>query len=184
MSNIKNSGPPKVLEAHSALTAFRRQHFGIVRGRCLWLKYTRYFFRAYFHSAAVRQRLGTLVFDVWHFTSVQSLWRTACETAEHGLDTNPAVVRLFRNEQAEMLPTKRIKSWMSFQNLWRTAMKCQTSKIAARQRFWKLIQHLMRFVGNVSALFVVAVSHGLGTNPAAVRLFRNEQCRNVAYETH
>ena len=30
----------------------------------------------------------------------------------------------------------------------------------------------MRFVGNVSALFVVAVSHGLDTNPAAVRLFR------------
>ena len=27
------------------------------------------------------------------------------------------------------------------------------------------------FVGNVSALFVVAVSHGLDTNPAAVRLF-------------
>ena len=29
---------------------------------------------------------------------------------------------------AEMLPTKRIRSWMSFQNLWRTAMKCQISK--------------------------------------------------------
>ena len=27
-----------------------------------------------------------------------------------------------------MLPTKRMRSWMSFQNLWRTAMKCQISK--------------------------------------------------------
>ena len=32
--------------------------------------------------------------------------------------------------------------------------------IAVRHRFWKLILRLMRFVGNVSALFVVAVSHG------------------------
>ena len=29
-----HSGPPKVLEAHSAPNAFRRQRFGIVRGRC------------------------------------------------------------------------------------------------------------------------------------------------------
>ena len=29
---------------------------------------------------------------------------------------------------AEMLPTKRIRSGMSFQNLWRMAMKCQISK--------------------------------------------------------
>ena len=31
---------------------------------------------------------------------------------------------------------------------------------------------LVGSVGNVSAVFVVAVSHGLGTNPAAVLLFR------------
>ena len=30
-----------------------------------------------------------------------------------------------------MLPTKRIRSWMSFQNLWRTAMKCQISRTSA-----------------------------------------------------
>ena len=35
-----------------------------------------------------------------------------------------------------MLPTKRIKSWMSFQNLWRTAMKCQTSKTSV-QSLWR-----------------------------------------------
>ena len=48
---------------------------------------------------------------------------------------------------------------------------------AVRQRFWKPIQLLMRFVGNISALFVVAGSHGLDTNPAAVRLFRNRLFR-------
>ena len=36
---------------------------------------------------------------------------------------------------------------------------------------------LMRFVGNASALFVVAVSHGLDTNPAAVRLFRKRSAK-------
>ena len=105
-----HSGPPKVLEAHSTLNAFRRQRFGIVRGRCFaWFGHESCCCSAV--SEAVGQRLWTLVFDVWHF-------------------------------------------------------------IAARQRFWQLIQLLMRFVGNVSALFVVAVSHGLDTNPAAVRLFR------------
>ena len=105
-----HSRPPKVLEAHSAPNAFRRQRFGIVRGRCFaWFGHESCCCSAV--SEAVRQRLGTLVFDIWHF-------------------------------------------------------------IAVRQRFWKLIQLLMRFVGNVSALFVVAVSHGFGTNPAALRLFR------------
>ena len=33
---------------------------------------------------------------------------------------------------AETLPTKRIKCWMSFQNLWRAAMKCQTSKTSVQ----------------------------------------------------
>ena len=100
-----HSRPPKVLEAHSAPNAFRRQHFGIVRGRCFaWFRHAAV-------SQAVRQRLGALVLDIWHF-------------------------------------------------------------IAVRQRFWKLIQLLMRFVGNILALFVVAVLHGLDTNPAAVRLFR------------
>ena len=91
-------------------------------------------------------------------TSVQSVWPTASETAEEQQDScrNHAKQRprtmpkrclrnRFRNSRtaagfvskpcetattnnAEMLPTKRIRSWMSFQNLWRTAMKCQISK--------------------------------------------------------
>ena len=114
-----HSGPPKVLEAHSTPNAFRRQRFGIVRGRCFaWFGHESCCCSAV--SEAIRQRLWTLVFDVWHF-------------------------------------------------------------IPARQRFWKpiqhLSQHLLRFVGNVSALFVVAVSHGFGTNPAAVRLFRKRSAK-------
>ena len=50
---------------------------------------------------------------------------------------------------------------------------------AVRQRFWKLIQLLMRFVSNISALFVVAVSHGLGTKPAAVRRFRKRSAKGL-----
>ena len=37
----------------------------------------------------------------------------------------------------------------------------------------------MRFVGNISALCVVAVSHGLDTNPAAVRLFRKRSAKGL-----
>ena len=48
---------------------------------------------------------------------VQSLWRTACETAEQQQDSCP--------NHAKQRPRR---SWMSFQNLWRTAMKCQISK--------------------------------------------------------
>ena len=44
------------------------------------------------------------------------------------------------------------------------------------------IQLLMRFVGNVSALYVVAVSHGLDTNPAAVRLFRKRSAAGFGRE--
>ena len=49
-------------------------------------------------------------------TSVPSLWRTACETAEQQQDSCQ-------------------KCWMSFQNLWRAAMKCQTSKTSV-QSLW------------------------------------------------
>ena len=41
---------------------------------------------------------------------------------------------------AETLPTKRIKRRMSFQNLWRTAMKCQTSKLASQAFGGPLVQ--------------------------------------------
>ena len=88
----------KLIQRHCSPNAFRRQHFGIVRGRCFaWFRHESCCCSAV--AQAVRQRLRTLVFDVWHF-------------------------------------------------------------IAVRHRFWKLILRLMRFVGNVSALFVVAVSHG------------------------
>ena len=105
-----HSGPPKVSEAHSALNAFQRQHFGIVRGRC---------FAWFGHDPATVRLFRTcdvIVFDVGHF-------------------------------------------------------------VAVRHRLWKLLQLLTRSVDNVSALFVVAVSHGLDTNPATVRLFRRRSAK-------
>ena len=76
-------------------------------------------------------------------TSVQSLRQTASETAEQQQDSCPNHATATTNN-AETLPTKRVRSWMSFQNLWRAAMKCQTSK--------------------------------------TMRNSDHEQCRNVAYE--
>ena len=139
-------GPPKVLEAHLTLNAFRRQfrrqRFGIVRGRCIeWFGHESGCCSAV--SEAVRRRLWTLVFNVWHFIAArQRFWKLI----QH-------LMRFVAHSLFRMVFA-----------VWHF--------IAARQRFWKLIQLLMRFVGNVSALFVVAVSHGLDTNPAAVRLFR------------
>ena len=112
-----HSGPPKVLEAHSTLYAFRRQRFDIVRGRCFaWFWHESCCCSAV--SQAVRQRLWTLVFDVWRFIAVrQRFWKliqllmrfvgnisALCVVAvSHGLDTNPAAVRLFRKRSAKGL---------------------------------------------------------------------------------
>ena len=82
------------------------------------------------------------------WSSFQSLWRTATKWP-----TSKTITSHFRNSRtvagfvsepcetatthnAEMLPPKRIKSWMSFQNLWRAAMKCQTSKTSV-QSLWR-----------------------------------------------
>ena len=65
-----------------------------------------------------------------------------------------------------------------------------TLETLPRRAFWKrcavfavgdfsvvLFLLLVHSVGNVSAFFLVAVSHGLGTNPAAVRLFRKRSAK-------
>ena len=83
----------------------------------------------------------------------------------HGLGTNPAVVLLFRKRSPSTF-------WLGF--AWWLAglqvFRCTKVNVAEGNSFSFL---LVGSVGNVSAVFVVAVSHGLGTNPAAVLLFRN-----------
>ena len=39
--------------------------------------------------------------------------------------------------------------------------------------------YLVHSVSNVSAVFLAAVSHGLGMNPAAVRLFRKRFAKAI-----
>ena len=75
----------------------------------------------------------------------------------HGLDTNPATVRLFRMCDVIVFDVGHF--------------------VAVRHKLWKLLQLVTRSVDNVSALFVVAVSHGLDTNPATVRLFRRRSAK-------
>ena len=82
----------------------------------------------------------------------------------HGLGTNPAAVLLFRKRSPSTF-------WLGF--AWWLAglqvFRCTKVNVAEGNSFSFL---LVGSVGNVSAVFVVAVSHGLGTNPAAVLLFR------------
>ena len=82
----------------------------------------------------------------------------------HGLGTNPAAVLLFRKRSPSTF-------WLGF--AWWLAglqvFRCTKVNVAKGNSFSFL---LVGSVGNVSAVFVVAVSHGLGTNPAAVLLFR------------
>ena len=82
----------------------------------------------------------------------------------HGLGTNPAAVLLFRKRSPSAF-------WLGF--AWWLAglqvFRCTKVNVAEGNSFSFL---LVGSVGNVSAVFVVAVSHGLGTNPAAVLLFR------------
>ena len=130
---------------------------------------------------------------------VQSLWRTACETAEQQQDSCPNHAKqrprtmpkcCLRNalgaewasktfggplwnvkhqkpcetattNNAETLPTKRSKRRRSFQNLWRTAMKCHISKTS-----------------------VPSLRRTACETAEQKQNSDHEQCRNVAYETH
>ena len=102
---------------------------------------------------AVRQRFWKPIQLLMRFVgNISALFVVA---GSHGLDTNPAAVRLFRKRSAKGFGRKGYGS--SFSDIVR----------------------LMRFVGNISALFVVAVSHGLGTNPAAVRRLRKRSAKGL-----
>ena len=76
----------------------------------------------------------------------------------HGLGTNPAAVLLFRKRSPSTF-------WLGF--AWWLAglqvFRCTKVNVAEGNSFSIL---WVGFVGDVSGLFGVAVSHGLGTNPA------------------
>ena len=150
-------------------SAFRRQRFGIFSGCCFaWFGHESCCCSAV--SQAVRQRLWTLetlprqafwkrcaVFAVGDFsTLVHSVGNVSAfflVAVSHGLGTNPACndFRCFA-------------SWSTL--YWKRCAVFAVGDFAC-----------VRAVGDVSAFFLVAVSHGLGTNPAAVRLFRTRSAK-------
>ena len=134
--------PLKVLEAHSAPNAFRRQRFGIVRGRCFaWFGHESCCCSAV--SEAVGQRLWTLA---WWLAGFFFAFRSRFQKQRFG-------------------------SFLA-------AVSHGLGHYFFLSSFSDIVR-LMRFVGNISALFVVAVSHGLGTNPAAVRRLRKRSAKGL-----
>ena len=143
-------GPPKVLEAHSAPNAFRRQYFGIVRGRWFaWFGHESCCCSAV--SQAVRQRLWTQRF--WKL--IQRHCSPNAFRRQHFGIVRGRCFAWFRHESCCCSAVAQ-----AVRQRLRTLVFDVWHFIAVRHRFWKLILRLMRFVGNVSALFVVAVSHG------------------------
>ena len=100
----------------------------------------------------------------------------------HGLGTNPAAVRVFRERSfSTCCATFRHFFYLLFRMAWaRIWMLFECFGSASPKAFEAGdSSFLVRSVGNVSAvfraavaLFLSAVSHGLGTNLDAVRMFR------------
>ena len=146
-----HSRPPKVLEAHSAPNAFRRQHFGIVRGRCFaWFGHESCCCSAV--SEAVCQRLWTLAFDVWHFIAarqrfwklIQHFWHESCccsavsQAVRQRLGT--LVFDAFRTERFGIV-RGRCFAWFRHES-------CCSSAVseAVGQTLWTLVFHVWRFI--------------------------------------
>ena len=79
-------------------------------------------------------------------SDVSALFQAA---VSHGLGTNPAAVRVFRRRPRDPVVSSVLEAVDS-----------------------SSLKNLVHSVSDVSALFQAAVSHGFGSNPAAVRVFR------------
>ena len=103
---------------------------------------------------------------------VSAVFRAA---VSHGLGTNPAAVRVFRKRSfSTCCATFRHFFYLLFRMAWaRIWMLFECFGSASPKAFEAGdSSFFVRSVGDVSAVFRAAVSHGLGTNPAAVRVFR------------
>ena len=115
---------------------------------------------------------GDCSFLVRSVGNVSAVFRAA---VSHGLGTNPAAVRVFRKRPfSTCCATVRHFFYLLFRMAWaRIWMLLECLRSASPKAFEAGdCSFLVRSVGNVSAVFRAAVSHGLGTNPAAVRVFR------------
>ena len=147
------------------------RHFFYLLFRMAWARIWMLF--ECFGSASPRAfEAGDSSFLVRSVGDVSAVFRAA---VSHGLGTNPAAVRVFRKRSfSTCCATFRHFFYLLFRMAWaRIWMLFECFGSASPKAFEAGdSSFLMRFVGDVSAVFRAAVSHGLGTNPAAVRVFR------------
>ena len=106
-------------------------------------------------------------FSFFFIGFVSDVSRVFVVAVSHGLGPNLAAVRGFRRQYSEVETLLRQALWA----ICRLLEACAKVFLAGANLFLSFF-FLMGFVSDVSRVFVVAVSHGLGPNLAAVRGFR------------
>ena len=102
---------------------------------------------------------------------VSDVSRVFVVAVSHGLGPNLAAVRGFRRQYSEVETLLRQALW-AICRLLEACAKVFAKVFLAGANLFVSFFFLMGFVSDVSRVFVVAVSHGLGPNLAAVRGFR------------
>ena len=110
-------------------------------------------------------------FSFFFIGFVSDVSRVFVVAVSHGLGPNLAAVRGFRRQYSEVETLLRQALW-AICRLLEACAKVFAKVFLAGANLFLSFFFLMGFVSDVSRVFVVAVSHGLGPNLAAVRGFR------------
>ena len=110
-------------------------------------------------------------FSFFFIGFVSDVSRVFVVAVSHGLGPNLAAVRGFRRQYSEVETLLRQALW-AICRLLEACAKVFAKVFLAGANLFVSFFFLMGFVSDVSRVFVVAVSHGLGPNLAAVRGFR------------
>ena len=111
-------------------------------------------------------------FSFFFIGFVSDVSRVFVVAVSHGLGPNLAAVRGFRRQYSEVETLLRQALWAICRLLEACAKVFAKVFLAGAHLFVSIFLFIMGFVSDVSRVFVVAVSHGLGPNLAAVRSFR------------
>ena len=128
------------------------------------------------------QSIPFIHFSFFFIGFVSDVSRVFVVAVSHGLGPNLAAVRGFRRQYSEVETLLRQALW-AICRLLEACAKVFAKVFLAGANLFLSFFFLMGFVSDVSRVFVVAVSHGLGPNLAAVRGFRRRYTPRPDFET-
>ena len=143
-----------------------RDDFGAIPDERTWLYIVEVFL-------AMSQGLEAIFFLSYLVGSVGDVSRVFLACVLHALGTNPAAVRGFRNRfpkpNFEMMSARFQTSVPGYSRI----VSCDVGRPGGYLFSFLFSFFLVGSVGDVSRVLLACVLHALGTNPAAVRGFRN-----------